>query len=462
MKTAVVSVLLLSLSVGILSSGIHAEPRNTSYIYPPWKHTWGVRRATPFKLRLFAGNKTHFDNPQGLACARLDTWEDTTKTSDDDELTVYGINSGDNCIVYNRSMYSLGIYGLDKDHEKFDRPWGIAVDCKGNVYVADRGNARIVKLFNPQNKLQFTGIIGGPGEEPGLFIEPRGVALDTDGRLYVTDSALGRISVFDENGSLVDTLNGFDGPDGIAVVGPEEEWSYFRNDNFIIVIDSLHQRVRKLDLNGELVGETSAREWNVENAYLGYVTIDYYNNIILTDMKNGCLHKLNHNLTYLTRFGEPGRNDYQFDEPRGITTYRRFGQIIVAEREGAQYLWVGVDVSRLTAEVKTVSVWSDLMIDFNLTEPAFCDMDIVDSYGRFIARVSTSRRFPAGSNHIAWAMVIPGTPPKDLHHVELPPEFKRGERLPAGDYAVRASFRATYSSREHFTREAEAKFRMKD
>ncbi len=432
--------------------------RNTSYVYPPWKHTWGVRRATPFKLRLFLGNKTHFDDPQGIACVRLESWDDSTTTDDDDELVVYGVNSGENCIIFNRSMYSLGVYGLGPDEEKFDRPWGIAADARGNVYVADRGNARVVHLFNPDRGLFYIDDIGAPGSEPGKFVDPRGVALDTDGRIYVTDAGLGRVTVFDELGGVVDTWGGFDGPDAVAVVGPDEEWSFYRGEGFAVVIDSLHRRVRKLSLTGEPLGDTTPAEWGVKNSYLAYATIDYHNNIIITDKRNGCLHKLNHNLNHLTSFGEPGTGDYQFDEPRGVTIYRRFGQLFVAERKGAQYLWVGVDVKDFAARVVRRSRWRDLEVDFYLTEPAFCSLDVIDNFGRFITRITTRRRFDSGCGHIAWNMRIPQATHTGQVQPELPQEYQRGEQLPPGRYVIKARFRAIYSSREHFVRDVKTDF----
>ncbi|MBC8466110.1 NHL repeat-containing protein, partial [bacterium] len=210
---------------------------NTTYIYPPWKHTWGVRRATSFKLRLFLGNKTTFQDPQGIACTILKTWDDPDKTSDDDELTAYGVNSGANCIIYNSSMFSLAIYGLEDGHEKMNRPWGIAADPDGNVYVVDRGNSRVLHLFNPESALEYVKTIGGPGSEDGSFIDPNGVALDSNGNIYVTDSALGRVSVFNKNGDLIDVWDGFIDPGGIAVIGPKTR-NFYRDARFAIVIDS--------------------------------------------------------------------------------------------------------------------------------------------------------------------------------------------------------------------------------
>ncbi|NQT35401.1 hypothetical protein HQ587_09440 [bacterium] len=457
MKRIIIFTIFLFLGCSAISN---AAEKNSTYIYPPWKHTWGVVRATPFKLRLFVGGKTHFNNPQGLAAVRLEAWEDTTRTGDDDEITAYGVNSGDNCIIYNRSMLSLGIYGLKKDHEKLNQPWGIAADAKGRVYVADRGNSRVVRLYNQGKELQFESVLGGPGDERGRFIDPRGVALDPQGFVYVTDAALGRVTVFDDDGNVSGVWEDFDGPDGIAVVGSGEKWNFRPQQSFAVVIDSLHRRIRKLSLSGELIAETTTSDWGVEDAFLAYVVIDYHNQILVTDKKNGCLHKLDADLNYITRFGESGSGDYQFDEPRGIAIYRRFGQLIVAERQGAQYLWVAVDVPSFSADIVLNSMWSDLKVAFELTEPAFCEMDILDSFGRFITRISTRRYFPAGSSSISWNMRVPKRQSDKSLYTELPPEYKPGQILPDGSYTVKARFRATYSSRKFYSREVEARFRL--
>ncbi|WP_142279962.1 hypothetical protein, partial [Mycobacterium avium] len=55
-----------------------------------------------------------------------------------------------------------------------------AVAPVGNVYVADRGNSRVVKLdarSNTQTDLPFTGLN-----------HPDGVAVDASGTVYVSDS----------------------------------------------------------------------------------------------------------------------------------------------------------------------------------------------------------------------------------------------------------------------------------
>lgn len=446
----------------LLSAGCgSAEERGSTFLYPPYAHTWGVVRAKPFHLRLFLGSKVQFDDPQGLACARLDSWEDSTRTDDDDEVTVYGVNSGANCIIYNRSMFALDVYGLEAGDEKLNRPWGIAADASGRVYVVDRGNSRLLRLQNSGRRLRFERVIGSIGDGAGEFIDPRGVALVPDGRVFVADAALNRITVFDDAGLVVKSWGGLLSPDGIAAVGPGERDAFYPGAGFVVVIDSVNSRVSKFSLEGALLARASAVNWNLRlTPQLGWCAIDYHNQILITDRSNGSIHKLDRDLNYIASFGEPGREEYQFDQPRGIALYRRFGQVFVAEREGAQYLWVGADVDGFAAEVKEDSVRSDLVVRFRATEPTLVDLSLYDRTGRFVVKFLSGRRYPAGTSLVYWNLTIPAAQADGTPVVNLPGAFSPGKRIPVGEYQLRATFRATYSSRESFSFVKELRFKV--
>jgi serine/threonine-protein kinase len=64
-------------------------------------------------------------------------------------------------------------------------PIGAAVDVAGNLYVADNGHSRVLKLAagaTTQTVLPFTGLSGAIG-----------VAVDAAGNLYVTDPGNHRV-----------------------------------------------------------------------------------------------------------------------------------------------------------------------------------------------------------------------------------------------------------------------------
>jgi hypothetical protein len=275
----------------------------------------------------------------------LDSRDDLTVKKDDDEVVVYGVNSGHHEIIYNKSMYALAVYG-----EKgsgigcFLSPKGIVTNSEGDVFVADSGNNRIVHLFNPKEKLQWKGSFNGStASDPGI-IGPLRVALDEDGAVYVTDAVHKKIFVFSKDQSVKMTIPQkdrddlfADRPTALAIADGVARWSYYRNERVIFCADKNGSRIWKIDLNGSVIKSVQIPE----GYHAFYGAIDFYHNYWITDIHKHCLLKFDHNLTLLDIFGSNGDNKDQFIEPRGIAIYKRFGQVFIAEKKGAQYYWMG-------------------------------------------------------------------------------------------------------------------------
>lgn len=75
----------------------------------------------------------------------------------------------------------------------FFGPRNVFVSSRGQVYIADTGNKRIVVT---DSNGQYLGQIGTAGAAPGQFNEPIGLGMDAQNRLYVGDTWNGRIQVF--------------------------------------------------------------------------------------------------------------------------------------------------------------------------------------------------------------------------------------------------------------------------
>jgi DNA-binding beta-propeller fold protein YncE len=74
---------------------------------------------------------------------------------------------------------------------KFATPWGITVDRRGAVYVADMYNYRVRKIA-PDGTVTTLAGSGEKGSADGVsaqakFDEPCGVAVDRSGNVYVLD-----------------------------------------------------------------------------------------------------------------------------------------------------------------------------------------------------------------------------------------------------------------------------------
>lgn len=145
----------------------------------------------------------------------------------------------------------------------FELPSGVAVDSKGTLWVADNGNARVLRFdaaASKPNGADADGVLGQPNftsdtpktSQNGM-LDPLRIAVDSSGRLWVADSKNHRVLRFENaatkpNGANADGVlgqsnftsttenlsqTGFNGPWGLAVDQSGALW----------VADSLNKRV---------------------------------------------------------------------------------------------------------------------------------------------------------------------------------------------------------------------------
>ncbi|TXK70082.1 S-layer homology domain-containing protein [Paenibacillus sp. N3.4] len=84
--------------------------------------------------------------------------------------------------------------GVGSGLGEFNEPYSVAVDKKGNLYVADSNNDRIQKLTAATGVWsEWKKARGGHGSGLGEFRSPLGIAVDIDGAVYVAESDNQRI-----------------------------------------------------------------------------------------------------------------------------------------------------------------------------------------------------------------------------------------------------------------------------
>jgi DNA-binding beta-propeller fold protein YncE len=135
----------------------------------------------------------------------------------------------------------------------FQEPNGIAVDSKGNIYVADVNNHRLQKVSSDG---RFLAEWKGPA--PG-FYGPRDVWVTPDDFVYVVDQGRARIVKLDGNGAVVATWGSFGSGDGqfdeptAVAVDPKRQRVY--------VADPHHRRIQVFDTNGKFISKWKVDEW---------------------------------------------------------------------------------------------------------------------------------------------------------------------------------------------------------
>lgn len=113
-------------------------------------------------------------------------------------------------------LRTLGEEGAASGDERhFKAPDDVVFASNGDMYVADSGNGRIVRL---NRNGQYLGQWGTRGKQTGEFATAHGLAIDKRDRVYVADRGNERIQVFDSTGKFLAEWKGFGNPFGLLVM----------------------------------------------------------------------------------------------------------------------------------------------------------------------------------------------------------------------------------------------------
>ena len=194
---------------------------------------------------------------------------------------------------------------------QFNRPYGVATDAAGNVYVGDALNQRIQKFDALGN---FITQWGSFGTGNGQFNSPIGVAVDAAGNVYVADKLNHRIQKFDGSGNFIAKWGSIGGG-GNGLFGKVNSLGV--GGGFVYVEDDSNGVIQKFDSAGNFV-----LQWSVAiiAGFAGGVATDPAGNIYVAENPSDRVQKFDANGNLLTQWGSAGSGIGQFNAPEGIAT----------------------------------------------------------------------------------------------------------------------------------------------
>jgi sugar lactone lactonase YvrE len=170
-------------------------------------------------------------------------------TVGDDLRAVADIKNG-SVVIFNdkeRWVRTLGEPDGDGDIE-FDEPVAVEADRHSRIWVADRGNHTVTRM-GIGGHAQLT--LGGKGGRKGLLKAPSDIALDNRGNLYVADTGNRRVQVFSSSGKLLDVWRSSYGVTRNKIKKPVLLAFSKYKDGAIWLVNSGSANLEKFDLDGK-------------------------------------------------------------------------------------------------------------------------------------------------------------------------------------------------------------------
>jgi len=203
------------------------------------------------------------------------------------------------------------------------RPFAIAVDASGRLFVADPGTPG-VHVFDVANKSH--DVLRGPSRLP--LRSPIGVDVDGAGNVYVSDSKTGRIYVFDSKGRFTRFIGEmkdegyFKRPTGLAVD---------RSSGSIYLADTLQHSVYVVSTAG-----TIERSWGHRGDGPGEFNFPTAvalapDRVFVLDSMNFRVQAFTREGRYLNAFGHAANEPGGFFRPKGLAVDSANGVVLVVD-----------------------------------------------------------------------------------------------------------------------------------
>ena len=236
-------------------------------------------------------------------------------------------------------------------------PYGIAIDSKGLVYVADQ-RVGAVFIFNVESR--ETQMIRNGLEAHFGWIN--GLAIDDDDRLFVSDGKMHRVLIFNPKHEIQSQVTeGLVDPVGLAID---------TTNRFLYVVDTQQDQVlvydadslkllRRIGTGGKNHFLTSPGDFGAPQC----VAVDKDGDVYVTDTLNNRVEIFDADGNFISQFGKAGDGPGYFTRPKGIAVDAD-GHIWVADsmqdrlqvfnREGRLLTYVGQGHGELPGQFKAL------------------------------------------------------------------------------------------------------------
>lgn len=220
------------------------------------------------------------------------------------------------------------------------KPYGVATDRKGRVYVTDSGQGAVWVFDEGNKKVTFLGTSG-----QGRLAQPIGIAIDNRGIVFVSDVRLQRVFGYDQEGNLAVAIGKkgeLANPSGLAIDG---------SSGRLYLADPRSHKIRVYNSSdGKFLFEFGKR--GDQDGEFNFPTNLFVRDdrLYITDTGNFRIQIFDLEGNFLKKFGTAGDSPGQLARPKGVAVDSEghiyvvdsaFDNFQIFDDEGRLYLFVG-------------------------------------------------------------------------------------------------------------------------
>jgi DNA-binding beta-propeller fold protein YncE len=203
--------------------------------------------------------------------------------------------------------------GVPKARFQLLTPYGVAVDSKGILYVADTKVGAVFMFNTENNDVQFIKH-GVDAHFKAIF----GLAIDDADNLFVSDGEAHHVLVFDKTHKMVAGFGDAElkNPCGVAI-DPENRFIYVADvelDQVLVYDADSYKLLRKIGVTGKKHTSTEIGEFSKPTN----LAVDKEGNLYVADTLNDRIEVFDADGNFIRTWGKNGDGPGDFARPKGI------------------------------------------------------------------------------------------------------------------------------------------------
>jgi tripartite motif-containing protein 71 len=278
--------------------------------------------------------RIQYFSPGGVYLGQFKTPDKPTDLTSDAQRNIYALMPAMRKIIkYSPEGKTLNsLSGSFRGKEYLTRAACLTVDDKGDLYFTEQDEHSLKKID------EFDSVLlsfGSEGDGMGQLDQPRGIAVDSKGQIFIADNRNRRVQVFKASGNNKPVLPPASTRpayvDVSRVINAEKaiiDLDYSESNKTLYALSDKNNHLLVIDTMNKVVGRKGNKSGEFNSP--GSVHVDSRGSVYVADSRNNRIQVFSGSGDFEFKFGERGNKTGRFDQPGGVAV-NGDAKIVVAD-----------------------------------------------------------------------------------------------------------------------------------